>query len=185
MWYILHKNIVNIVKLIHYLTFDVFDQRCLRHNCIIYEFQSVILSLIKLLIMLAIAEGKEYQQHRKQADKNVKLWWLWHHFTIAKNNHEMSSLPSESFWLGLGISRQLSGPRPSAVSRSGIPSLSSSSSQSSPIPSLSESSWELLGISGQLSRLSWCPSSSLSKQPYKFKWHQIWMLNGKVFIASG
>ena len=63
-------------------------------------------------------------------------------------------LPSESFWLGLTMSRQLSW-------SSRTPSLSSSWSQSSPRPSLSESSWELLGMSGQLSLLSWRPSPSL------------------------
>lgn len=67
-------------------------------------------------------------------------------------------LPSESSWPGLGTSRQLSGP---GGFSSGIPSLSSSSSHSSPSPSLSVSTWELLGTEGQLSRVSWWPSPSL------------------------
>lgn len=63
-----------------------------------------------------------------------------------------------SSWVGLGTSRQLSGP---GGTRSGMPSLSSSSSHSSPIPSLSVSNWALLMTVGQLSVLSWCPSPSL------------------------
>lgn len=67
--------------------------------------------------------------------------------TERKASSRVCWLPSESFWLGFGMSLQLS------VS-SWMLSLSSSSSQSSPRPSLSESSWELLGMSGQLSLLS-------------------------------
>lgn len=70
-------------------------------------------------------------------------------------------LPSESSWPGLGTSRQLSGP---GGFSSGIPSLSSSSSHSSPSPSLSVSTWELLGTEGQLSLVSWWPSPSLGKK---------------------
>lgn len=66
-----------------------------------------------------------------------------------------------SSWAGLGTSRQLSGP---GGTRSGMPSLSSSSSHSSPIPSLSVSSWALLMTVGQLSVLSWCPSPSLQEK---------------------
>lgn len=66
-----------------------------------------------------------------------------------------------SSWAGLGTSRQLSGP---GGTRSGMPSLSSSSSHSSPIPSLSVSSWALLMTVGQLSVLSWCPSPSLCEE---------------------
>lgn len=66
-----------------------------------------------------------------------------------------------SSWPGLGTSRQLSGP---GGTRSGMPSLSSSSSHSSPIPSLSVSSWALLMTVGQLSVLSWWPSPSLPRR---------------------
>lgn len=44
-----------------------------------------------------------------------------------------------------------------------MPSSSSSSSHSSPFPSLSVSSWELLMTAGQLSRESWWPSPSLDR----------------------
>lgn len=73
----------------------------------------------------------------------------------------MCNVPSESSCPGLGTRRQLSGP---GGRRSGIPSLSSSSSHSSPRPSLSVSSWELLMTAGQLSRESWCPSPSLRRR---------------------
>lgn len=63
-----------------------------------------------------------------------------------------------SVWSGFGTSLQLSGPGGTV---SGIPSLSSSSSHSSPCPSLSVSSWELLITNGQLSLVSWWPSPSL------------------------
>jgi hypothetical protein len=68
-----------------------------------------------------------------------------------------------SSWAGLGTSRQLSGP---GGTKSGMPSLSSSSSHSSPIPSLSVSSWALLMMVGQLSVLSWWPSPSLWRKDH-------------------
>lgn len=77
---------------------------------------------------------------------------------MSTETHLECCPPSESSCRGLGIRRQLSGP---GGSRSGIPSLSSSSSHSSPFPSLSVSSWELLMTAGQLSLESWCPSPSL------------------------
>lgn len=87
--------------------------------------------------------------------------------------------PSESSCRGLGISRQLSGP---GGSRSGMPSLSSSSSHSSPLPSLSVSSWELLMTAGQLSRESWWPSPSLGRRDFDLRllthilWDVTWLM---------
>lgn len=69
--------------------------------------------------------------------------------------------PLSSIWSGFGTSRQLSGP---GGKTSGMPSLSSSSSHSSPSPSLSESTWELLITYGQLSLVSWWPSPSLQRK---------------------
>lgn len=86
-------------------------------------------------------------------------------------------LPLSSSCPGLGTSLQLSGP---GGKRSGMPSLSSSSSHSSPNPSLSVSSWELLMMVGQLSVLSWCPSPSLQAQRQKEMvcQHQLLPLHG-------
>ena len=71
-------------------------------------------------------------------------------------------IPFVFFWSGFGTSLQLS-----ASSRT--PSLSSSSSHSSPRPSLSVSSWELFMTSGQLSLVFWWPSPSLEQRGHILK----------------
>lgn len=93
-------------------------------------------------------------------------------------------LPLSSSCPGLGTSLQLSGP---GGRRSGMPSLSSSSSHSSPNPSLSVSSCELLMMVGQLSVLSWCPSPSLRAQRQKemARQHQLLPLHRDGMGALG
>lgn len=85
------------------------------------------------------------------------LWNIhthWHTYTVQYTCNYIEYVPSWSAWSTLGTNLQLS-------LLSGIPSLSSSSSHSSPMPSLSVSCWALLMTVGQLSLVFWCPSPSL------------------------
>lgn len=104
---------------------------------------------------------KHLHVHHLKRIHTQQSWVQFLFFRIGRRNpHKCSACdqfhsPSESNWSGLKASLQLS-------LSSGMPSLSSSWSQASPLPSLSWSAWLALGMYGQLSRLFWWPSSSMS-----------------------